>query len=210
MEGDIFDNIRNRLRNSIGNLRKLKSDYLGYALTDALVDNYFVIMENLGEISEHIEEELMEKPSQSTLQTIHRLKRELVRIRKTIWPIREIIDILERSDSTLIEKTTKAYLRDVYNHTIQIMDTVESSRDLVGGMLDTYLSSLSNKMNEVMKTLTVIASIFIPLTFIAGIYGTNFDYIPELSWKGSYFVMLGGMGAIALLMMIWFKKKHWA
>ena len=208
-EGDIFDGIRNRLRNSSGNIRKLKSDYLGYALVDALVDNYFVIMERLGEISEEIEEDLIQKPTPLTLQTIHKLKRELIMLRKTIWPIREVIDGLERSDSKFVQKATKTYLRDVYNHAVQIMDTVESSRDLVSGMLDTYLSTLSNKMNEVMKTLTIIASIFIPITFIAGIYGTNFDYIPELSWHGSYFVMLAAMCIVALIMMIWFKKKHW-
>lgn len=208
-EGDIFDSIRNRLRNSIGNIRKLKSDYLGYALLDALVDNYFAIMERLGEISEEIEEDLIKKPTPLTLQTIHKLKRELIMLRKTIWPIREVIDNLERSETIFIHKTTKTYLRDVYNHAIQIMDTVESSRDLAGGMLDTYLSTLSNKMNEVMKTLTIIASIFIPITFIAGVYGTNFDYIPELAWYGSYFAMLVVMGVVALVMLVWFKKKQW-
>ncbi len=208
-KGDIFDSIRNRLRNAIGNLRKLKSDYLGYALIDAIIDNYFAIMEKLGDISEGIEEDLINNPTPVTLQSIHKLKRELVMLRKTIWPIREVVDNLERSETLLIQKDTKTYLRDVYNHAIQIMDTVESTRDLVGGMLDTYLSTLSNKMNEVMKTLTIIASIFIPITFIAGVYGTNFDYIPELAWHGSYFTMLGVMGGIALIMMIWFRKKRW-
>ncbi|MBS3922393.1 MAG: magnesium/cobalt transporter CorA [Nitrosarchaeum sp.] len=208
-EGDIFDSLRGRIRNSVGNVRKLKSDYLGYALIDAIVDNYFAVMEKLGEISEEIEEALINNPTPSTLQTIHRLKRQLVMLRKTIWPIREVIDNLERSDTIFIHKATKTYLRDVYSHAIQIMDTVESARDLAGGMLDTYLSTLSNKMNEVMKTLTIIASIFIPITFIAGVYGTNFDYIPELSWNGSYFTMLAVMAVVALTMMMWFKKKRW-
>jgi magnesium transporter len=208
-KGDIFDSIRNRLRNAIGNIRRLKSDYLGYALIDAIIDNYFAIMEKLGDISEGIEEDLINNPTPATLQSIHKLKRELVMLRKTIWPIREVIDNLERSETLFIQRDTKTYLRDVYNHAIQIMDTVESTRDLVGGMLDTYLSTLSNKMNEVMKTLTIIASIFIPITFIAGVYGTNFDYIPELAWHGSYFTMLGVMGVLALVMMVWFRKKHW-
>ena len=130
-------------------------------------------------------------------------------LRKSIWPTREVIDGFERMQSKLIQESTRKYLRDVYNHTVQVMDNIEGLRDMIGGMLDTYLSSVSNKMNEVMKTLTIIASIFIPITFIAGIYGTNFSYVPELEWTGSYFVMLGVMGIIALVMLLWFKKKNW-
>ncbi|HET6517400.1 MAG TPA: magnesium/cobalt transporter CorA [Nitrosopumilaceae archaeon] len=208
-EGDIFDQIRDRIRNAVGTIRKRKSDYLAYALCDAIVDNFFVVIEEAGELTEKLEEELMKNPSPQTLQTIHLLKREMIILRKSIWPIREVIDNFERSQTSLIDDSTKKYLRDVYSHTIQVMDTIEGLRDMVGGMLDTYLSSVSNRMNEVMKTLTVIASIFIPITFIAGIYGTNFSYIPELNWEGSYFVMLAVMAIIVAVMVSWFRKKQW-
>lgn len=208
-EGDIFDTIRDRLKNAIGKIREKKSDYLAYALADAIVDNFFVVIEKAGEQTENLEEELMKNPSPKTLQSIHLLKRQMVVLRKAIWPIREVIDSFERSQSTIIADSTRRYLRDVYSHTIQVMDTIEGLRDMVGGMLDTYLSSVSNKMNEVMKTLTVIASIFIPITFIAGIYGTNFVYIPELEWEGSYFVMLGVMAIVGIIMISWFRQKKW-
>ena len=207
--GDIFDPIRERLRNAVGSIRQKKSDYLAYALCDAIVDNFFVVIESAGTQTEKLEEELMKNPSPKTLQLIHLLKREMIILRKSIWPIREVIDSFERSQTSLIDGTTKKYLRDVYSHTIQVMDTIEGLRDMVGGMLDTYLSSVSNRMNEIMKTLTIIASIFIPITFIAGIYGTNFEYIPELSWEGSYFVMLAVMVIIAVVMLAWFRKKQW-
>jgi len=206
---DVFGSIRERLEKSVGKIRERKSDYLAYALSDALVDYYYVILEKIGTQSEELEEELMGNPSNKTLQTIHTLKREMVMLRKSIWPTREVIDGFERMQSKLIQESTRKYLRDVYNHTVQVMDNIEGLRDMIGGMLDTYLSSVSNKMNEVMKTLTIIASIFIPITFIAGIYGTNFSYVPELEWTGSYFVMLGVMGIIALVMLLWFKKKNW-
>ena len=169
----------------------------------------FRSIEKAGELTEELEEQLMENPSPNTLQTIHILKRQMVILRKAIWPIREVIDSFERNQSNLIADSTRRYLRDVYSHTIQVMDTIEGLRDMVGGMLDTYLSSVSNKMNEVMKTLTVIASIFIPITFIAGIYGTNFVYIPELEWRGGYFVMLVVMAVVGLAMIAWFKKRKW-
>ncbi|MFB5645727.1 MAG: magnesium/cobalt transporter CorA [Nitrosopumilaceae archaeon] len=207
--GDIFDPIRERIRNAIGTIRQRKSDYLAYTLCDAIVDNFFVVIEQAGEQTAKLEEELMKNPSPKTLHTIHLLKREMITLRKSIWPIREVIDGLERGQTSLIDDATKKYLHDVYNHTIQVMDTIEGLRDMVGGMLDTYLSSVSNKMNEVMKTLTVIASIFIPITFIAGVYGTNFDYLPELEWEGSYFVMLAAMAAIIIGMVSWFRKKQW-
>ena len=207
--GDIFDPIRNRIRNAIGELRNRKSDYLAYALADAIVDHYFVLMEKVEQITEIVEEELTSKPTPKTLDTIHKLKRVMITLRKSIWPLREVIDTFEKSQTPLIEASTKTYLRDVYTHTIQVMDTIESLREMVGGMFDSYLSSVSNKMNETMKTLTLIASIFIPITFIAGVYGTNFEYLPELSWKGSYFSMLGSMAVIAIILLVWFKKREW-
>ena len=207
--GDVFEKIRERIREGIGDVRAKGSDYLAYLLMDALIDNFFVMIETIGEITEHLEKELMEKPTPQTLETIHNLKRQLILLRKTTWPLREVTDSFERTESMLVSSGTKKYLRDVYTHAVQVMDSIESLRDVVAGMLDTYLSSVSNKMNEVMKTLTVIASIFIPITFIAGIYGTNFEYIPELAWEGSYFVMLGGMTAIVIVMLSWFKKKQY-
>lgn len=208
-EGDIFEPIRKRIREKMGKIRTWGSDYLAYAITDTIVDYFYVIMEDMDTQTDSLEEELMKNPSTKTLQQIQRLKREMALLRKTIWPTREVIDGLDRSPSPLIANDTKTYLKDVYSHTIQVMDTIESLREVVGGMMDTYLSSLSNRMNEVMKTLTIIASIFIPITFIAGIYGTNFEYIPELTWHGSYFVMLGVMTIIVIIMIAFFRKKHW-
>jgi len=209
IEGDFFDQIRKRLRENIGKLRTTKTDYLAYALLDAVVDSYFLVLEKISDISENLEDELMINPTRNTLHTLQILKRQMVLLRKSIWPAREVLDNLQRASTPLIYDETKAYLRDVYNHVVQVIDTTEGLRDVVGSLVDTYLSSVSNKMNEVMKTLTVIASIFIPITFIASIYGTNFDYIPELHWFGSYFVMIGGMVVIVILMLFWFKKKHW-
>ena len=206
---DIFDPIRERIEKSVGTIRKRNSDYLGYALVDAIIDYYYVVMEKIGIQSEHLEEELMNNPTPKTLQTIYTLKREMVVLRKSIWPMREMIDRFERMQSDIIQESTRTYLRDVYNHSVQVMDNIEGLREMIGGMLDTYLSSIGNKMNEVMKTLTIIASIFIPITFIAGIYGTNFSYVPELEWEGSYFVMIGVMAIIVIVMLAWFRKKQW-
>ena len=206
---DIFDPIRGRIEKSVGTIRKRNSDYVGYALVDAIIDYYYVVMEKIGTQSEQLEEELMNNPTPKTLQTIYTLKREMVILRKSIWPMREMIDRFERMQSGIIQESTRTYLRDVYNHSVQVMDNIEGLREMIGGMLDTYLSSIGNKMNEVMKTLTIIASIFIPITFIAGIYGTNFSYVPELEWEGSYFVMIGVMAIIVILMMAWFRKKQW-
>lgn len=206
---DFFDQIRKRLRNNSGSIRKLQSDYLTYAIIDAIIDSYFLVIEKVGDMTEDIEEELMANPDPETMQTIQTLKRRMISLRKSIWPAREIIDYLGRDSTSLISDGTRTYLRDVYNHVIQVTDSIEGLRDVIGGMLDTYLSSVSNRMNEVMKTLTVIAAIFIPITFIAGIYGTNFSYVPELQWEGSYFVMLIGMALISGMMIAWFRKKRW-
>ena len=208
-EGDVFDAIRERLRNNKGKIRKLGADYLAYALIDAIVDNYFMILENLGEAVEDIEDRLVTNPTSETLQTIHDLKREMIYLRKSVWPLREVINRLERSESPLINKSTFVYLRDVYDHTIQIMDAVDTFRDMLSGMLDIYLSSVSNRMNEVMKVLTVIATIFIPLTFVAGIYGMNFKFMPELDLTWSYPAVLVLMLVVALLMVMFFRRKKW-
>ncbi|UCF44535.1 MAG: magnesium/cobalt transporter CorA [Planctomycetota bacterium] len=207
--GDVFEQIRDRLRKSKGRIRRMGADYLAYALIDAVVDNYFVILEKFGEKIESMQEQLVADPSEKTLQQIHSLKREMIFLRKSIWPLRELINGLQRTESALVTDATNIYLRDVYDHTIQIIDTIESFRDAVSGMLDIYLSSISNRMNAVMKVLTIIATIFIPLTFIAGIYGMNFKYMPELELRWGYAVALAVMVVVAILMLIYFRRKKW-
>jgi magnesium transporter len=207
--GDVFEQIRNRIRNAKGKIRKMSADYLAYALIDAIVDNYFLILEKMGEQIESMEEDLITKPSDNTVQRIHTLKRELIFLRKSVWPLRELINSMEKTESSLISDSTGPYLRDVYDHTIQVIDTVESFRDMVSGMLDIYLSSISNRMNAVMKVLTIIATIFIPLTFIAGIYGMNFKYMPELGWKWAYPAIWLIMAIVVIVMLIYFKRKKW-
>jgi len=207
--GDVFEPIRERIRNAKGRIRKMGPDYLAYALLDAIVDNYFVILERLGEKIESMEEEVIGDPTEQTVQQIHSLKREMILLRKSIWPLREVIGGLQKSESSLVKETTDIYLRDVYDHTIQIIDTIESYRDMVSGLLDIYLSSLSNKMNAVMKVLTIIATLFIPLTFVAGIYGMNFEYMPELKVRWAYGAVWLVMIAVAVVMLCYFKKKKW-
>lgn len=207
--GDVFDPIRKRLKNEKGRIRTMKADYLAYTLIDVIVDNYFIILEKIGDKIEIIEEELVNQPSDDTLQKIYKYKNEMIFLRKSVWPLREVINGLEKSDTKFIDSSVKLYLRDVYDHTIQVIETVETIRDMLGGMLDIYLSSISNKMNEVMKVLTIIATIFIPLTFIAGIYGMNFEYMPELTWRNGYFIVLIVMAAVVAYMVYYFKKKRW-
>jgi magnesium transporter len=209
MGGDVFNPIRERIRSGRGRIRKMGADYLAYALLDSVVDNYFIVLEKLGEEIEFLEEELVTSPATETLQVIHNLKRETVFLRKSVWPLREIISGLGRGESVLIQESTGIYLRDVYDHTIQVIDTVETFRDIISGMLDIYLSSVSNRMNEVMKVLTIIATIFIPLTLIAGIYGMNFQYMPELGWRWGYPMVWLVMLAIVGLMVIYFRRKRW-
>lgn len=208
-EEDVFGPVRERIRKAKGRIRKKGADYLLYALIDAIVDNYFLLMEGLGEDIEALEDQLLEHPAPEILQTIHNLKREMIFLRKAVWPLREIINGLLKDESKLIKKATEIYLRDVYDHTIQIIETTETYRDMVAGLQDLYLSSVSNRMNEVMKVLTIIATLFIPLTFIAGIYGMNFEFMPELKWKAGYFIIWGVMAAAAAVMFIYFKRKKW-
>lgn len=208
-ESDIFNSIRERIKNGKGRARKLGADYLAYSLLDAIVDHYFIILEKLGERIEDLEDELVTRPEPKILEEIHRLRREMIFLRKSIWPLREIIACLERGETSLIQKSTEIYLRDVYDHTIQVMDAVETYRDMLAGMLETYLSSISNKMNEVMKVLTIIATIFIPLTFIVGIYGMNFKFIPELEWRWGYLIIWIIMIIVAVFMIFYFKRKRW-
>lgn len=208
-KGDIFDYVRDRIRNGKGRIRKNGADYLVYALMDTIVDRYFIILEKSSERIEYIEEEVVDNPSTETMRDIHKMKREMIFLRKSVWPLREVVNSLTREESELIQENTQLYFRDVYDHTIHVIDAIESFRDMVSGMLDIYLSSISNKMNEVMKVLTIFASIFIPLTFIAGIYGMNFQYMPELNWKWGYFSVLGFMVAVGISMLFYFKRYKW-
>ncbi|MBN2828886.1 MAG: magnesium/cobalt transporter CorA [Candidatus Cloacimonetes bacterium] len=208
-EGDVFDHLRERLRQNVGKVRKMQADYLTYLFLDAVIDNYFVILEKLGDKIEDLEEKLIANPSKEMMEQIHNLKREIIFLRKSIWPLRDVINGLERSESPLIKKSTEIYLRDLYDHTIQVIDTVETFRDIVTGMMDLYLTSVSNRMNEVMKVLTIFAAIFIPLTFLAGVYGMNFKYMPELNWKFAYPIWWGISIIAGLLMLAFFKKKKW-
>ncbi len=208
-EGDVFDPIRERLQANRGRIRKAGPDYLAYALTDAIVDHYFSILEVLGDRIESLGEEMTENPRREDLEEIRHLKRELLFMRKSVWPLREVVGGLQRDGSPLLQAATLPYLRDVYDHTIQIIDTIETFRDLVSGLMDVYLSTISNRMNEVMKVLTIIATIFIPLSFVAGVYGMNFAFMPELQWRYGYFAALGLMFVIAGGMVLFFKRKKW-
>ncbi len=206
--GDVFDGVRQRLRSG-RRIRQMGPDYLAYALLDAIVDNYFVILEKFGDQVEKLEEELMGAPGPDTLARIHHFKREMLLLRKAVWPLREVLNNLTRGDTELINPETRIYLRDVHDHTIHIMDNIETLRDLLAGMLDLYISNVSNRMNEIMKVLTLFATIFMPLTFIAGIYGMNFENMPELSWPWAYPVTLSAMLALGLGLAAFFKWKKW-
>ncbi len=208
-EGDVFNPVRERIRSGKGLIRKMGSDYLAYSLLDTIVDNYFLIFETMGENIELLEGELVANPTTKTLQEIQKIKNEMIFVRRAVWPLREVISGLRRKESPLIKETTEIYLRDVYDHTVQVMDTLEIYREMLSGMLDIYLSSVSNRLNSVMKVLTIIATIFMPLTFIAGIYGMNFKHMPELEWRWGYPVVWLMVIIIGLSMLIYFKKKKW-
>jgi magnesium transporter len=207
--GDAFDLIRMRIRQGKGRIRKMGADYLAYALMDAVVDCYFNVLEKIGDKIEVLEEELIVEPGKATIEQLHYMKREMIFVRKAVWPVRELISNMQRSESELIQPTTDIYLRDVHDHTVRVIDTVETYRDLLSGMMDIYLSSVSNKMNEVMKILTIITTIFVPVTFIAGVYGMNFDYMPELHSKWGYPAVWILMLLIIISLVIYFKRKKW-
>ncbi len=208
-EGDILEGLRERIRNSKGKVRKLGSDYLMYGIIDAIVDNYFTVLEDIGEQIEELETKLLQNADKQLLAKIYSLKHELVFLRKSIWPMREVVNTVQRAEPSLVSESISIYLRDVLDHIIQVVETVETFRDMISGMLDLYLTLVSNKMNEVMKVLTIFAAIFIPLTFLAGVYGMNFDYIPELKWKPAYFIWWGITVTLAIVMIIYFKRKRW-
>ena len=207
--GDVFEPVRNRLRGGKGRIRKAGPDYLAYALLDSVVDRYFLLLEKLGDEVEALEEKILADPGSETVRELHGLKREMIFLRRAAWPMREIVAHLERGGSELVDSETEVYLRDLYDHAVQVIDSIETLRDLLSGLLDIYLSSVSNRMNEVMKVLTIIATIFIPLTFIAGVYGMNFSYMPELEIPWAYPAVWAIMIALAAGMLVFFRKKKW-
>ena len=207
--GDAFAPVLERIRKTPSRIRAQGSDYLAYALLDTVVDNYFIILENIGAEIDALEEEVMERPNANVHHRVHDLKRQVMSLRKMIWPLREMVSGLSKQESPLIGTTTAIFLRDVYDHTIQVIDSVESYRDLLAGLLDLYLSNVSYRMNEVMKVLTLIATIFIPITFVVGLYGMNFKYIPEIGWRYGYAYVWAVMIAMVAGLISYFKKKHW-
>ena len=208
-EGDVFGPIRQRLAAGKGSLRKLGADYLMYALLDSVVDYYFQVIEQIGEDIEDVEDEVVVQPTVDTLRDIHRIKRELIALRRSVWPIREIVNSLLRDDSPLVGKEVRIFLRDLYDHTIQVIDTVETLRDIMASALDVYLSSVSNKLNQVMKVLTVVSTIFIPITFVVGVYGMNFHHMPELEWYYGYPAVWAFIVFLSGVLLAIFKRKGW-
>ncbi len=207
--GDLFAPIRQRIESGKGRIRSHGSDYLVYALVDAIVDYYFHVLEEVGERLEKLEDEVVVRPTISTLRAIHNMKRELIALRRSIWPMREVVNAMARDEVSFASSGVKIFLRDLYDHTVHVIDSVETMRDIITGTLDIYLSSVSNRLNEVMKVLTVMSSIFIPLTFIVGIYGMNFHYMPELEWRWGYPAVWVAMLSISAALMMLFKRKRW-
>jgi magnesium transporter len=207
--GDVLAPVRERLKRGKGRIRTSGPEYLAYALIDAVVDHYFVLLETLGDKIETLEQELLGEPTPGGLQQLYDLKRELIFFRKQVWPTRELLSRLTKEDSPFIDPSVRVFFNDVYDHTIQVIDTLESFRDLLSGLLDVYLSTVSNRMNEIMKVLTIIATIFIPLSFVAGIYGMNFEYMPELKWRWAYPALLGVLLGIFCGMLFWLKRQKW-
>jgi len=207
--GDVFDPVRLRLAQPRWRIRKLGPDYLLYCLLDSIIDHYFVVLEKMLNTVETLQDQVAQNPDEGVLHNIHKMKREMLYFRKAVWPVREVMTQLARDETDYIQPATRPYFRDVYDHTVQVIDIVETSREMVAGMLEVYLSSLSNKMNSIMKVLTIIATVFIPLTFIVGVYGMNFDHMPELHHPYGYLGVWGVILLTAGIMLYFFKKKKW-
>jgi len=206
---DSFETVRDRIRNNTGKVRQSGVDYLTYLLLDAIIDGYFPVLEDYGERIEELEDRVVLKPNREILEEIHEVRRELLALRRAIWPLRSVIDILIRGGSDLIDSDVHIYFRDCYDHVIQLLDILETYRELASSLMDVYMSSMSNKMNEVINFLTIMSTIFIPLTFIAGVYGMNFENMPELTWEWGYFICLGVMAAIACSLIFFFWRQGW-
>ena len=212
--GDPFDPVRDRIRKAHGPLRGAGPDLLTHALLDSVVDTYFPVLERYGEKLEDLEAAIVDRPTNAVLAQVHKVKRELLRVRRAVWPLREALSTLGRAETPFVKPETRVYLRDLHDQTIQVIDLVETYRDLGSGLTDLYLSSVSNRLNEIMKVLTIISTIFIPLSFIAGVYGMNFDRaspynLPELGWRYGYLACLALMGFMALGMVVYFWRKGW-
>jgi magnesium transporter len=209
IQEDVFDPVRKRIRTSGTKIRQSKADYLAYRLIDAIIDYYFAILEIMGERIEKIEQETIAAPGKTTLVQMQKIRKDMLYLRKSIWPVREIMNSLQRGESKLISEGTQKHMRNLYEHTAQIIDTIETLRDTMSSLLDIYLSSISNKLNEIMKVLTMISTIFIPLTFVVGVYGMNFKYMPELNWEYGYLSVWVVTLAIVCVMLYYFKRKKW-
>jgi len=207
--GDLFAPVRQRLMAEKGRIRKMGADYLAYSLIDVIVDNYFVELETFSDKVESLEDEVVIKPTPLTLREVHRFKNDMIMLRKSLWPLREVIARLERRESLLISENLTMYLKDVYDHTIIAIETVETYRDILSGMLDIYLSSVNNRLTDTMKVLAIIATLFMPLNFITSFYGMNFKNMPELEWHYGYYGVIGAILMTAVFMIIFFKRKHW-
>jgi magnesium transporter len=207
--GDVFTAVRDRVRRGRGRIRSSGCDYLAYALLDAVVDQYFLILEEAGDAAEELEEELLTDPDARILEKLHDLKRNMIYMRKQVWPMRELVGGLTKETVSPLQEETRFFLSDVYDHIVQITDTIESYRDLLNGMVDLYMSMAGHKMNEVMKLLTIVATIFIPVTFVAGIYGMNFAFMPELQWRYGYAAVWAVMILVVAGLLLFFKKKKW-
>jgi len=207
--GDVFAAVRERILKGQTRIRRQKADYLAYALMDAVIDNYFHVLDRIEQKMERLDEELFSDSSMETFQRIGAMKKELILLRKSTWPLREIVGSITKSEFDVIDEKTLVYFRDVHDHIIHAIDILETFRDMASSMHDTYMNYVNNRMNEIMKVLTVIATIFIPLTFIAGIYGMNFQYMPELSWRWGYFGVLGMMLVLFAAMLVYFRRKKW-
>jgi magnesium transporter len=209
IRGDLFTTVKERIRSGKGKIRGMGADYLAYSLMDTVVDTYFDVIDGAEETIEALEDEVTFSPTPKTVRELHRLKREMIALRKAVWPLREVLASLTRRESKLVSEPVAVYLRDVYDHTIHVNDSIESGRDMLSGMLDIYLSSMSNRLNEVMKVLTLFATIFMPITFIVGLYGMNFKYMPELEWPWGYPAVMFLMVAVTAGMVIWFRRRKW-
>lgn len=207
--GDVFESVRQRIRRGAGRVRSMGADYLAFCLLDAVIDHYFLAIESIGDQVEHFEDQLLAHTLQAEVSDLYRFKRYLMTMRHAVWPLREVLSAVIRSEMPVLQHQNLAFWRDLYDQAVQVMDRLDTARESLASMHDTYLSSLSIRMNEVMKVLTIISTIFIPLTFIAGVYGMNFKNMPELEWQPGYFVILGVMVTIAVCLMVYFRRQRW-
>lgn len=208
-EGDLFDGVRHRIRHQVGRIRSMNADYLAYCLMDVIIDHYFAVVQSIGDEVEVVDDSLMLEPRHDFIRIIHHFKREVMTLRRAVWPMREVASQLTRRETPLLREETLVFWRDLYDHTVQVIEMVEASREMLASLHDSYLSSLSNRMNEVMKVLTIISTIFIPLSFIAGVYGMNFENMPELRWREGYRMVLLLMVVVGFSLLVFFRKRRW-